>query len=672
VAQRVRIDKTGLTLAGLSVLLAAVNVYVCRELFRIEYLNHPGSIEAAFISIARYARDTFPDLTWFPVWYNGIPYQNSYPPLLHWVVAAVSRVTDWPAALAYHATVAFFYCFGPVALFWLCYRLSRSLGVSFFGGLLHSVVSPSAFLIGDVRRDLGSLMRPRRLQTLVIYGEGPHVAGLALLAVSILLLDIAIRKRRPLWYVLAAASCAATALTNWLAAAALAIAVASYLLAQDRTQLTRSAVAVVLIAVAAYAFAAPWVPPSTIRTIQFNARTIEGDYTQYARGLPLRLLALAAVLALAKFALARVRASRALQFGAYFTIVTGAIALSWEYARMVFVPQPHRYHIEMEWGIAILVPFALAPLIRRIPPRAQMAVAIACILAAVPFAKAGRRYARYIIEPVDMRTRVEYKIARWVDANLRGERVMLPGSSSFWLNAFTDTPQLGGGFDQGTTNFLIRVALYVLYSSDGTGDRDTEISLAWLKVFGVHAVATGGPGSGEYFKPFRNPRKFDGKLDVLWRDGDDVLYRVRARTFSLAHALTRAGLPARAPVNGIDIEPLRPYLKALDDPALPPANAWWTSRHSMIIGAQLKPEHLVSVQISYDRGWRAKANGRAAGVSGDPLGQLVIEPDCDGACTIELVYDGGLEARLARIAFLAALAGSALWIVWSIRASRAA
>ena len=141
-----------------------------------------------------------------------------------------------------------------------------------------------------------------------------------------------------------------------------------------------------------------------------------------------------------------------------------------------------------------------------------------------------------------MTQRTEYKTARWIDEHLRGQRVMVPGATSYWFNAFTDTPQLGGGFDQGITNQLIRIATYVLYSSDGTGDRDTAISIAWLKAFGVHAVAAGGPNSGEYYKPFRNPRKFEGALEPLWREGDDVIYRVPQRSPELAYVMMPADL----------------------------------------------------------------------------------------------------------------------------------
>ncbi len=660
-----------LRLSALSAILAALNVYVCRELFRIEYLRHVGSIEAAFISIARYARDHWPDLSWFPIWYNGIPYQNSYPPLLHWTVAAVSALTGSSAALAYHATTAALYCLAPVALFWLCYRFSRSAGFSFAAGAFYSVVAPSAFLIGDIRRDLGSVLRGRRLEDLVAYGEGPHITGLALLPVAILLLDVAMNRRRPHWYVLAAIAFAATVLSNWLTAMALAIGVFAYLLARWPIRV-RELAEPAAIGVLAYAFAAPWVPLSTIRVIQTNARTVEGDYSQYTHGLALRLLVLGIVIAAMKFGLERIRASRTMQFGAYVSVITAAVVLSYAYARIVFVPQPHRYHLEMEWGLAILIPFALKPLIERLPRGAIIAVACGAVLLAVPFAKGHRRYARYLLEPIDMTARTEYKTARWIDGHLGGERVMVPGATSYWFNAFTDTPQLGGGFDQGITNQSIRVATYVLYSSDGTGDRDTAISIAWLKALGVHAVATGGPNSGEYYKPFRNPHKFEGALEPLWREGDDVIYRVPQRSPELAYVMLPGDLAPRTPVNGIDVDPLGPYIAALDNPAYPVPVMRWTSQHSAHIEGPVQQGQIVSIQITHHPGWHATANGRDARVYTDPLGQVVIEPRCSGPCSIDIWYDGGVEMQAAWGLFWLAIAGSLAWIgIGNYRARRA-
>src|SRR5439155_19382042 len=53
------------------------------------------------------------------------------------------------------------------------------------------------------------------------------------------------------------------------------------------------------------------------------------------------------------------------------------------------------------------------------------------------------------IHYANLAARSEYTTARWLHANLRGRRVYAGGSTSFWLNAFTDTPQLVGCCEQG-------------------------------------------------------------------------------------------------------------------------------------------------------------------------------------------------------------------------------
>ena len=51
--------------------------------------------------------------------------------------------------------------------------------------------------------------------------------------------------------------------------------------------------------------------------------------------------------------------------------------------------------------------------------------------------------------------------------------------------------------------------------------------------------------------------------------GDDVIYRVPRRSAGLAHVMRQGDLAARQPVNGIDIEPVRPYVAALEDASRP-------------------------------------------------------------------------------------------------------
>ena len=84
------------------------------------------SIEGSFIAVSRYIAANWGDLSWFPLWYGGIPWQNAYWPLLPLLTAALSTVTDWSAALSFHVLCALFYCLGPTALFLMARRLSDS------------------------------------------------------------------------------------------------------------------------------------------------------------------------------------------------------------------------------------------------------------------------------------------------------------------------------------------------------------------------------------------------------------------------------------------------------------------------------------------------------------------------------------------------------------------
>ena len=79
--------------------------------------------------------------------------------------------------------------------------------------------------------------------------------------------------------------------------------------------------------------------------------------------------------------------------------------------------------------------------------------------------------------------------------------------------------------------------------------------------------------------------------------------------------------------------------------------------------ADLKPQHLLYVQATWDKGWKASVNGETRVTRSDVLGQMIIEPHCNGPCVVDLVYDGGSELRIARILQALALAGAALWLI---------
>ncbi|MCS6954054.1 MAG: hypothetical protein RMK57_15775 [Bryobacterales bacterium] len=639
------------SIVAVSLALFGLNFWIVRDLAWVEWLDQMGSIEGTHIALTRWVARHWGDLAWFPLWYGGVPFQNAYSPLVPLLGGALAACTELTPSRAYHLLAALFYAAGPVSLFWLALRLCGTLWPAAAAAVFYSLFSPSAWLVPAVRHDASSLWHPRRLQALVQYGEGPHVAALALIPVALLLLVAAWQRPGLVRSFVAAAALASVALTNWLGAAALAFGVGVWLLS-ERASDWRRWVAALAIAVWAYALACPWIPPSTVLTIRAGERWLSGELS------PHRALFAAAVLAGVlglRWLCRRCQTPQGLTFALLFAGPLSAVVLAAHWAGLRAVPQPERYHLEMEMSFALLLPFALRAGWRRLPARAG--VSLGCVLGALCLYALVRyeRHARSLIRPAAVEQTIEHRVARWLEAKLCPGRVMVPGSIGFFLNAFTDCPQLAGGFDQGAVNPLAAHVRYQILSGDGTGPREGEVAVAWLKAYGVDAVVVSGPSSREAYRPFRNPRKFEGLLRELWRADGVIVYDVGRRNRSLAHVIRPEDLPRRAPAHGADLDPVRPYVAALEDPGLPSAGFAWTSHHSAEITAETSPDQILSVQVSYHPGWRATVEGRPVPLKPDPLGQILIEPRCSGLCRVHLAYDGGMEMRVARGAAYLAL-----------------
>jgi hypothetical protein len=104
----------------------------------------------------------------------------------------------------------------------------------------------------------------------------------------------------------------------------------------------------------------------------------------------------------------------------------------------------------------------------------------------------------------------------------------------------------------------------------------------------------------------------------------------------------------------LDTNEIQRYVKAMDDPSLPEARFAWRDRHTAVIDATMKPDEVVSVQVTYSPGWRATIDGAPVSVSKDGLGFLLLKPAWHGRCQMVLVYDGGIEWRATCLASLVA------------------
>jgi hypothetical protein len=637
--------------------LFSINAFVTLRLFRSDYIAQMPSIEGAFVGLARYIRDHFPDLSWMPLWYGGIPFPDSYPPLLHTLVAAVSGLGRIDIGLAYHAITAVLYSLGPVSLYWAARRMGSNRLPAFLACLGYSLLSPSIWLGPEIRHDIGGWLAPARLDAMVRWGEGPHIASLTLLPLALGLMHVALQRRRPAWYFAAGLAMASVVLSNWIGAMALALIAGAYILAGFSVEQFPLWARMAAMAAWAYALAAPFVTPSTIATIQANAPIVAGGYK--ANHL-LEAVFVAGALLLA-WGLRKAQVEPRGRFAILLAYLTGAITLCAYWFKLSIVPQPERYHLEMDMAFWLTVGQVLrgALWVRRIVnPPSSRAILLAALALSIPIAIHQHRRAQYIEKPIAIQSTVEYEISHWLGAHMQGQRVFAPGTIGFWMQAFSDTPMLTGGFDNGMRNTFLQDINYQIYA----GDRQ-DTMLAWLKAYGVSAVIGGGPDSREFYHPYAHPEKFAG-LPELWRDGPDVIYSVPRRCTSLAHVMQPSDLVAARPP-AYYAKPLEHYLAALDDHCV--GFQWLGTGAARMVASGLKQNDILSVQIAWDKGWsayemRGLERGRKLAVWQDKLGQMVVEPGLFP--TIDLVYDGGLEQQAARwlsvLAFLAGLCTTGL------------
>lgn len=604
-----------------------------------------GSIEGAYIGISRWLIPHGLHSTWFPLWYAGIPAQNSYPPLLHWLVALWAWATGMTVVHSHHFVTAASYCAAPIGLFLLMFRVSRSRWKSFVASVIYSLISPSAFLIHSVRQDVGSVWGARKLQALIIYGEGPHVTSIALLFFALTVIDIALEYKRSWWTVLAVLLAALTSITNWLGAMSLALGGIAMLLAGRQKRLGR----LLLIGVLSYGLAMPWIPPSSLATVRMNAQLVGG----FTMGRPQYVYLAAWIVAAVAigFWLRRTKLSEGTNFAVLFLFFMAVPPFGYEWFHAYPLPQPDRYHLEMDAAIAIVVSLALGSdwLPWRRPWKQTGTAILLCILAIAQIPR-WRKQVRDWLPPFDVTNTVERTQALWLQSHFPGQRVFVAGSTRFWFNAFADNPQLGGGFDQGRTNRALADVAYVIPAAAGNG-ADT---VALLKAYGVRAVAVGGKNSRDAYRDYLDPGKYSGVVPELWRDHDDAIYEIPGDG-SLAHVVNADDLVSTAT---LDWAAINRFASAIDRSRQDKTRETimrWDGTDRAKVQTQLRDQDVLSVQISWDPGWRASVNGSSIPIARDKLGLMVLRPPCENGCAVDLAYTGGTEGMVAKVVFTAAL-----------------
>jgi hypothetical protein len=627
---------------GYAAVLFWVNAYICRDWF-----YHPtapmNSLYGYWAALAESGGWLGP--SWWPYWDFGIPFEFTSAPLTPALAAAFIAVKRAAPLMAVQAVSAIFYCAAPVSMFCAAWALTRAPGYSFLAALAYSLLSPSLLIAPDGPFSWAALLRPERFLLQAGWDETPRCAALTFLFVFVVFLVRFLDSRRTRAFVAASAALGLSMLASPLAAAGAALAVLSLLTARDSQNWKVDLAFAGSIALFAWALTARFLPPSL--WLAMGAASAEHEAWRLAA---LKSLAGAAVVWLVLVrALGRWTKDWRVRF-----FVLWAFALSCGPALAVWLdrlvlPQAGRFRIEMDAALPLAVVFAARAWLDRISAPVKAAMLFAVLSFTGEQVVHHRRLAKDVLYLTDIRKTIEYRTSTRVARELPGVRVLLPGSIAHWVNAFAPVPQFAGS--EGTTAYsqVQQRAMTAVYQSD------SRVAVAWLKAYGAGAVVVSGPASKEYWKPFEQPRKFEGVLPALWTEDDVTTYRVPQRSHSLAHVIPEAVLGGREPAGGGDIAAVERYNTALDTPGLPEARLEWAGRNRLRGRAVTAPGQVVSIQISYHPGWRAAIDGRKTETHRDGLGLMWLRPDTAGEAVFELRYDGGWEWRLC-----AALSGAAV------------
>jgi hypothetical protein len=638
-----------------------INLYIARDFFSA-HTAFMNSMQGFWIAMAKRGGSGWFWPAWWPYWDCGIPFEAAYPPLVPALTAAWAALASIPHDQAYGCISGFFYCLGPLALFLMAWGVTRAPGASFFAALFYSLTSATQLIIPEAGFHRDEFWEARRLFLAAVWDETPHLAAVSLLPLAVLFLVLSIERRRKIWYAAASITIALMTMASAFGPIIAAMSAACLLSVLRRKDWMRNLVLVAGIGVYAYLMAMAFVPPSVLWAI--HQSTAASDAERWTMG---SVTALAVVIlgwTVLWHLLRRWTGDWRIQFFALLAWLTFSVVFTGETLHRRLMPQPDRYRIELELALALLVVFGARPLFEKLPAAVRRAAILLLLAVAAEQVAHYRKLEKQYLFPVDVAQTVEYRAATWAGRNLAGTRVFFPGSLAQWANDFADVLQFSGGSWSMATNRSQQKAYADIVFGGGPAIR--EISLTWLKAFGVGAVGMSAPGSEEYWKPYADPAKFNG-LPVLWSEGGITIYRVPLRSTSLAHVVPPGAIVRRPPRNPEDDGEAARYAAALDDASLPLADLEWRGRNHIRIRTTASPGQTLSVQVGYHPGWRATMNGQRRAIYKDGLGLMWLRPECNGACAVELDYDGGWELRLCRVVsclamfLLVALGVTAAW-----------
>ena len=628
-------------------------------LFSGDFTSNWGSIESAYISDSVFIVNNFPNVSWFPFWYGGLPFHLSYPPLFIYSVAALHAAAGLTIGHSYRILSGIAYSATPVALYLLTKFLTKNRLPGFFAGLTYSFVP--TFLPDPAPSHIGAL---------TIFGEGPHLFGYALAVLAVLQLLRCLEK--PTWYrcVLASVLMAFVALTNLIALYALAFFVVIAVATEAIYRNDRGLLVVFLCGLIAYGLIAFQFDWNFIRTSSQVSTETAGGVRYSILLLPVLMVAVIFVRRLFSRYLSERPNTKPAFFVSLWIMLLGIVVIGRTWFNMPqLAPQPNRYVPELDAGISLLVGLVILKVSKAIPSLRKIGVRN------LSMARRGWILCMFLVllligvffllplslretQPTTSLANVpEYQISEWLSTHVKDESVFATGSVAFWLNVFSDVRQIRGGSDQGATNAWWAAVTYQILTG-----KDPSVSVLWAQAWNVKYVVVDFPNSTTAYHDYTYPDKFIGVLPLRYYFEGVGVYEVPLVHPALVQPISASEALSLSPISDIlETRGVSAYVH-LSQSSNTTSRIMYVINNSDLITISVtnaSNDTAILVKTTFDPNWHADLEGTPIPIRQIGPDFMVLYPDTTGNYRIELHYDRsdgeviGLYATITTIIILA-------------------
>lgn len=665
----------------LPALLIALNAWLVRGWFTGEYPSDLGAIDTAYVQAGRFVSELLGASHWVPYWYGGFPLHVLYNPVFPHLAWALQAVTHWPFGQVERTLGAVGYVLTPAALYVFLRALTRRPGVALAAGLAATFLPSLSYLLfrdanGVGPGDYAALYGygPWRFAQLTMFGEATHTFAMPFVPLAgwgFVRLFQRVGFGRAVTAGALLALVALSSMIAFFAALLLVTALTTAELFAGRLKPGQVLTAGGAAALVAAGLAAFWFNPQFLSaSFAFGeGGSILGNYLKGVGLVPLS----AALVFAALFWIfhRRVRLAPMLA-GLFWFVPLFLFAFVWYRARIALAPQPIRYIPEMDLALLVLAAGVVSAVLSYLPKRSVgwvigATVTLALIAVAVLPGRAFFSEGPKRTEPRDapISESYEYQSVTRVAQTAGSQRVYVSGNNAFYLNAFTDTPQLRGALDQAALNRWWPHLSYQLLTNEASISRGQAraVAEAIVQAEDLGYVLVETAGSGDPFKTdWKHPEVYAAWTPV-WTERGDTLYRAPLKLPGPFQVVDRsAAARLKPPSNGADLSALAAYAAWVDGRAEPVQSFAWRKPGRADIQATIRSGQALSAQLTYAAGWRAKSSvGGHPRVRSDALGNLVVEGLPEGSQTITLSYGKPLMVYVGYVLTLLTLIALAFY-----------